>query len=152
MNGTDMWMKNSVCLAASHLDRQRQIRAGYDTDNACWPGASRLPLFTIIDWNLNMSWKAPCAVFLCRNVRTASNAPQSHGAYLVGPQYLHRVCIYAYGIFLIPAGTAHQMLHVHTIVQYGIITFMAACHDCRAMFVQRLLNFVCRHKTHAWFL
>ena len=84
------------------------------------------------------SRKAPRAAFLRRDVCITAQASQSHCMYLVWPEYLRGVVVYAYMFFFIPAGTAQKQFLIHVDVQHCIVAVIPAIRGTRP--VPRLLG------------
>ena len=84
--------------------------------------------------------KASHTPLLRRDVSIAVQAPYPYRAQLFWPVYLYGVLVHAYLFFLCPAGMTQQVIHLHVIVQYGIVAFVPAHFEGRAIFVQYFLN------------
>ena len=85
--------------------------------------------------------KAPCTALLHRDVCITAQASQSHCMYLVRPEYLRGVVVYAHMFFFIPAGTAQKPFLIHVDMQHGIVAVIPAIRGATP--VPRLLGSAC---------
>ena len=66
--------------------------------------------------------------------------------------YLYCILVHAYRFFLRPAWMTQQVLHLHVIVQYGIVAFVPAHFESCAIFAQYFLNSTNWHTIRIRFL